>query len=368
MASKNNTKRTRLASQPDQKSMPKKKTSRDDKIQAIEHPIKEDFTRPSEFLTLAEETLNGYKELACRLFKQCVEELPPDTIIKSPEAKSSIKALKNIFKPVVARQKKEIAIALEDLAWNMGCQLPVISLFSSSLELYDDRDNIDDEIVLEECKRGIIAFISEVNRCRSIGLNTKETNKALKKHIDWYLDLYRKQQNASLLDEAVRQLTYSKIISKDDSIKFNDWSLKCSINTFKEKNDTSELQSIKGRYPWRQRHDQKQKTIDASPSPTIEVKEQLSTERENMLEDEKRAQHREFWTDHSKGWNDDSNKKQAHFQARIPRETDIRINAFLKATGMKKISLTNEALNTFINNYEYSDKELDVLRQELNLK
>lgn len=79
----------------------------------------------------------------------------------------------------------------------------------------------------------------------------------------------------------------------------------------------------------------------------------------------KRASHREFWTDPSKGWNDDANKKQAHYQSRISRDTELKINAFLKATGMKKVTLTDEALKSFIEGYQYSDEELKVLEQEL---
>jgi len=79
----------------------------------------------------------------------------------------------------------------------------------------------------------------------------------------------------------------------------------------------------------------------------------------------KRASHREFWTDPAKGWNDDANKKQAHYQSRISRDTELKVNAFLKATGMKKVALTDEALKSFIEGYQYSDEELKVLEQEL---
>ncbi len=285
MVSRKNTAQTRPTSEDDHNSKPIEEASKEEKVQAIEHPVKDDFTAGSDFITLNEELLEGYTELALRLFRQCVEELPPNTMIKSPEAWKSINALKLIFEPVISEQKKDIANSLEDLAWNMGCQLPVISDFNSGLKLHDDRSNNNDEIVLEECKRGIIAFISEANRCLSMELSSEETNKALRKHQNWYLDLYRKRQNAELLDIAVRELTDTGTLSEEDQKKFNNWSVQCLFFIAKEDHNKSEEQSEKARYPWRERYDQLEKPLDPThPLPLKAIKQQ-PMEREIMDDD-----------------------------------------------------------------------------------
>lgn len=105
--------------------------------------------------------------------------------------------------------------------------------------------------------------------------------------------------------------------------------------------------------------------LDVTPHKQLRLKRQQPKEGNKVSDQAERAQHREFWTDHSKGWNNDVNKKHAHYQSRIQRETESKVNAFLKATGMKKIDLTDQALNAFIDDYEITDEQLQILKDEL---
>tara|TARA_R110002110_G_scaffold415030_2_gene647554 strand:+ start:5408 stop:5965 length:558 start_codon:yes stop_codon:yes gene_type:complete len=71
-------------------------------------------------------------------------------------------------------------------------------------------------------------------------------------------------------------------------------------------------------------------------------------EGELIMQAQGRAKWRENWVDPDLGYHHDSNKKDAHFQARINRDLDALVKEFLSATGMKKKDFTEKAFLSFL--------------------